>query len=54
MAQIAQMQKTEMILFVDRTQFLLIPTIGFVRDKHFCLTFAWMYYGISFPLFTLK
>lgn len=43
-----------MILFVDRTQFLLIPTIGFVRDTHLCLTIAFMYYGISFPLYKLK
>ena len=38
-------------LFVDKTQFLLIPAIGFTTNgRVLCLTFAWMHYGFSLQL----
>lgn len=38
-------------LFVDRTQFLILPAIGFTIDRRIlCLTVAWMYYGFSVQL----
>ena len=36
------------VLFVDKTQFLLLPAVGFTRDRgQIMFTIAFMYYGIS-------
>lgn len=44
-----------MILFIDRTQFVLIPTIGFVADEgYWNLTIAFMCFGISFRICPLN
>ena len=44
-----------MIVFIDRTQFFLIPALGFVRDAgNICLTIAFMWYGIAFKLFRIQ
>lgn len=38
-----------MVLFQDKTQFLLLPTFGFIRDQEgLFFTVAFMYYGVSF------
>jgi hypothetical protein len=40
-----------MLVFIDRTQFLLIPTIGLVFESDgIFLTFSFMIYGISVRL----
>lgn len=40
-----------MIVFVDYSQFLIIPTIGFVADDgYWNLTIAFMCFGISFRI----
>ena len=41
-----------MNLFIDRTQFLLLPTVGFVKvENGIWLTIAFLYYGITFHIF---
>ena len=41
-----------MMLFVDRTQFFILPAFGFVRDAGtICFTIGFLWYGISFKLF---
>jgi len=36
------------IVFQDRTQFLLLPTIGFVRQRDgYYLTVGFLFYGIT-------
>lgn len=40
-----------MIVFVDRTQFLIFPAFGFVRDGgEMCFVIAFLWYGISFTI----
>ena len=43
-----------MMVFVDRTQFLILPALGFVREAGFiCFTIAFLWYGISFEIFRI-
>lgn len=43
-----------MIVFIDRTQFFLIPALGFVRDAgNICFVVTFMWFGISFKLFRI-
>ena len=36
------------VLFTDKTQFFLLPAVGFTRDAgQIMFTLAFMYYGIS-------
>ena len=44
-----------MTVFVDKTQFLISPAFGFVRDAgNICITIAFLWYGISFKLFRIS
>ena len=44
-----------MTAFVDKTQFILFPALGFVRDAgNICITIASLWYGISFKLFRIQ
>lgn len=37
-----------LIVFKDRTQFLLLPAIGFVRQRDgYCFTVGFLFYGIT-------
>lgn len=38
-------------LFVDWTQFIVLPAVGFTIDrKILCLTVAWLFFGFSVEL----
>lgn len=40
-----------MIVFIDRTQFLIFPALGFVRSAgELCFTIAFLWFGISFRI----
>ena len=44
-----------MTVFIDRTQFIIFPAFGIVRDAgEICFTIAFMWYGISFKLFRVN
>ena len=44
-----------MMVFEDRTQFVILPAFGFVRDAGFiCFTIAFLWYGISFRIFRIR
>jgi len=40
-----------MTFFVDKTQFVIFPAIGFVNDAgELCFTIAFLWYGVSFRI----